>query len=164
MKKKIKSIVIHCSDSSYGSKEVIKRWHTIERGWRDIGYHFIVLNGISSYTSKYKETLDGLIVPCRDLDSDLYIEGLEQGAHALGYNQSSIGVCWIGGQDGENNISPRQYRSLLLLCATWRCKMPSIEIIGHNEAASGAHKACPVIDMEKVRHRVKFLENLHLPF
>jgi len=39
-----RKLIIHCSDSPYPEHgvEVIKKWHVNERGWSDIGYHFVI--------------------------------------------------------------------------------------------------------------------------
>ena len=42
------AIVIHCSDSSYGTVDIIDHWHKM-RGWSGIGYHYVIGNG---YTTK----------------------------------------------------------------------------------------------------------------
>lgn len=74
----ITDIVIHCSATPNGDARFtmldLDRMHR-ERGWRKIGYHFIV-------------ELDGKIVPGRPVE--------EVGAHVAGSNARSIGVCMIG--------------------------------------------------------------------
>ena len=42
--RKIRKIIIHCSATQEGkdvSVETIRKWH-LKRGWRDIGYHFVI--------------------------------------------------------------------------------------------------------------------------
>ena len=48
MARKIKNIIIHCSVSDFGDAELIRSWHVDERGWRDIGYNGVILNGIDA--------------------------------------------------------------------------------------------------------------------
>ena len=76
-------IIIHCSDTT-ASQDIkasdIRQWH-IERGWSDIGYHFVIRR-------------DGLIDLGRDIST--------KGAHAKGHNHDSIVVCLVGGQGGFN--------------------------------------------------------------
>ena len=41
----IKFIVVHCADTPEGrnvSTDEIKRWHMEERGWSDIGCHYVI--------------------------------------------------------------------------------------------------------------------------
>ena len=61
-----------------------------ERGWKDVGYHYIILNGFPGY-SYYKANehfyaLDGSIELGRFLDADNYITEDERGAHVYGWN------------------------------------------------------------------------------
>ena len=54
----IDKIIVHCSATPEGrdvSTEEIKRWHTEERGWDDIGYHWVVELD-SSIKKKEEET------------------------------------------------------------------------------------------------------------
>ena len=83
--KEIKNIIVHCSATREGddsiNAEVIDRWHK-KRGWKGIGYHFVVL-------------IDGSIETGRMIN--------KCGAHTKGMNCSSIGVCYIGGVESERN-------------------------------------------------------------
>ena len=76
--RKIDTIVVHCSATREDRDflvEALRRCHR-ERGFADIGYHFYI-------------TRDGVIHPCRPLH--------QIGAHAAGWNDHSIGVCYEGG-------------------------------------------------------------------
>lgn len=89
--RKIDKIIIHCSDSTFGDVEEIRRWH-IERGWDDIGYHYVILNG---HREGYKDgpgyvkADDGVVETGRPIKFT--------GAHCKGHNIGSIGLCIIGG-------------------------------------------------------------------
>ena len=76
----IRYIVVHCSatraDHPY-PVEALERDH-IARGFRGAGYHFYIRRS-------------GVIHPLRPLE--------RIGAHALGYNRCSWGVCYEGGLD-----------------------------------------------------------------
>lgn len=152
--KRINNIVIHCSDSNFGDAALIDKWHK-EKGWRGIGYHYVILNGMPE-AKKPNPKLDGLIQTGRVLDNDLWIDGNEVGAHALGYNENSIGICLIGGQGGSKAaFTLKQYWSLLLLVGVWKQKINDLKILGHNE--TGVSKACPVINMDLFRERLTAL-------
>lgn len=84
--REIKNHIIHCSDSDFGCVREIRRWHQ-KRGFRDVGYHFIIRQ-------------DGEIEIGRPLD--------EIGAHCKGFNTQSIGTCLIGRQ----NFSKHQFKAL----------------------------------------------------
>ena len=153
--RRISSIIVHCSDSPWGSAKVIDKWHK-QKGWREIGYHFVVLNGkpLGSFLSNRFDSLDGSIEVGRDLDYDLFLEEVEIGAHTLGYNKDSIGICLIG----THVFTIKQYSSLLCLleeCCTVY-KVPFSRICGHYETISGREqgKTCPNIDMEVVRKQL----------
>lgn len=121
--RKIDSIIIHCSDTPAGRDvptEEIKRWHVEERGWSDIGYHYVI-------------ELDGTVKEGRPIS--------RSGAHASGYNANSIGVCYVGGKGGDTR-RPEQNAALVKLIFELKVKygIANEDIKGHNEVSS---KACP---------------------
>ena len=83
MLRKIDTIVVHCSDSPYGSREIIDEWHR-ERGWSEIGYHFVIYNCYPtelSYKNGQPElSQDGWVVTARPLE--------KIGAHVKGLNRN----------------------------------------------------------------------------
>jgi len=127
---KIKKIIVHCSatrENENISAATIKRWHTKERGWSDIGYHYVI-------------HLDGTIVKGRKDDV--------VGAHCLGHNANSLGVCYIGGLDkkGHNPKDTRtleQKIALQSLLKTLTFTHPGSVIYGHRDFSN---KACPSFD------------------
>ena len=125
--RKIDEIIIHCSATREGQDidaETIRKWHK-QRGWRDIGYHYIV-------------RLDGEVELGRPID--------EIGAHVKGHNKTTIGICYIGGveQDGKtpkDTMTYEQEESVRDLITAIRLVCNEhLKISGHNEYAS---KACP---------------------
>jgi len=136
--RKIDKVIIHCSATKptmdIGAKE-IKVWHVKERGWADIGYHFVIRR-------------NGVVETGRDLDGDGDIFE-EAGAHTVGYNANSIGVCMIGGidQNGktENNFSKEQFENLVRLLRVILARHPKATIHGHREFAA---KDCPSFDVQ----------------
>ena len=80
-RKETKYVVIHCADTpadmDVGAAD-IRRWHVDERGWDDVGYHWIIKRS-------------GQLEPGRDQRL--------QGSHALAVNSKSIGVCLVGRGD-----------------------------------------------------------------
>ena len=133
--RKINEIIVHCSATRpnwmAGSKSAakvaeIRRWHRGERGWTDIGYHFII-------------DRDGTVVKGRPVE--------RVGAHVVGKNTFTIGVCLLGGYDAsaddkfEENFTAEQGVALRRLIEDLRKQYPSIMLItGHNQYAA---KACP---------------------
>lgn len=120
--------IIHCSDSGFGNAIMIDSWHR-ERGFKAIGYHFVILNGNIS-AKRHNSYFDGCIETGRPLNMDSLIEPDEVGSHALGYNSSSIGICLIG-KSGQ--FTPAQLRSLHGLIAEIKKHIPDIEVLQHSD-------------------------------
>ena len=127
--RKINEIIVHCAATPEGKNfkaADIDRWHR-ERKMKCIGYHYVV-------------DLDGTVEPGRP--------EREIGAHCLGHNQYSIGVCYVGGlaADGKTPKDTRtatQKEALLALLKKLRAKYPKASIHGHRDFAA---KACPSFD------------------
>jgi len=92
---RVLGIVCHVSASDWGDADAINQWHR-DRGWSQIGYHGVILNGVRTYKAQYDPKLDGHIQPGRP-ESMI-------GAHCLagGMNSVSIGVCCIGNPDTKH--------------------------------------------------------------
>ena len=126
--RQITEIIIHCSASVYGadwSAADIDKLHR-QRGFKCIGYHYVIrLNG--------------------EIERGRNIEAV--GAHCLGHNQHSIGICYIGGLDKlgrpSDTRTPEQKRALTALLYILHSAYPKATIHGHREFAA---KACPCFD------------------
>ncbi len=127
----INKIILHCSATPEGRRttvEDIRLWHK-QRGWSDIGYHYVVY-------------LDGSVHEGRPIE--------RSGAHVFGLNKNSIGVCYIGGVD-KNNLkakdtrTPEQIMALDLLLGSLLDDFKGATLHGHNEFAN---KACPSFDVQ----------------
>jgi len=125
----IEKIIIHCLATPEGrevSIDEVRRWHVKERGWADVGYHWLI-------------ALDGSIEKGRNES--------RSGAHAKGYNSKSIGVAYVGGVD--LNMKPKDTRTdaqklaLHCLMKDLKVRYPNAEIIGHRDVSS---KECPSFD------------------
>lgn len=127
--KKVRFIIVHCSATPAGRNigvSEIRSWHKA-RGFRDVGYHFIV-------------RLDGTIEEGRPLE--------EIGAHCKGLNSCSIGVCYVGGVgiDGKTPADTRteaQKSALKWLIKRLLEHYPDAEVRSHRDFAL---KACPSFD------------------
>lgn len=147
---KISNVIIHCSDSTFGSAAEIRRWH-LERGWKDIGYQFVILNGLIVPETRYQkqlrlQALDGSIEVGRKMDGDPFISVSEAGAHALGYNSNSIGICLIG----KEFFTAAQFYSLAYLLKNIQELWPlsNDNVLGHYDVA---RKSCPNFDVAKFK-------------
>jgi len=129
----INDIIVHCSDSpddlDIGAKE-IKEWHTqkppLGNGWSDIGYHYIV-------------RLDGTIEKGRLIS--------KAGAHCLGHNAHSIGICYVGGRhDGKKGVDTRtkQQKGAMTKLIYNLIQMYRCDVHGHRDYTKG--KTCPNFD------------------
>lgn len=147
---KINKIVIHHSASEFGNAALITKWH-LDRGFFTIGYHFVILNGQISH-SLFNSDFDGHIETGRPLDFDEFMTSVEVGAHAIGVNHTSIGICLIGNTD----FSTRQMHSLVNLLERILRSITSVKsIIGHRDLP-GVSKNCPGFDV------AKFLESYQI--
>lgn len=128
----IDKIIIHCAATAEGKPFTVKdieQWHR-DRGFATIGYHYVIY-------------LDGSIHEGRPLEM--------QGAHTLGQNARSIGICYIGGvdKDGRTPKDTRtfvQKEALKKLVERLQIAYPEATVHGHREFAN---KACPSFDVQK---------------
>ena len=137
----ITHIIIHHSWTTMGDAESFYNGHTLPkpagRGWRDIGYHYVVNNGT------YHPA--GTIQLGRDRDDDEDVME-EVGAHVLGYNRHSLGICAVGNFDDEEpDPGSRQIQSIALLTIKLMrlFEIPIHHVLGHREA--GAIPGVPVV-------------------
>jgi len=144
---RLKNIFVHCSSSPWGEVMIFDEWHK-KRGWRGVGYHYIILNGRPFADVDYWEFLDGQIEAGRHLDDDPIFEADEVGAHVAGRNSSSIGVCLVGKKAFTNNQLATAKHLLLELIAHFGLGIE--DILGHYEDPH-TDKTCPNIPMEFFR-------------
>jgi len=130
--KHVDKVIVHCTATPEGrhtTVEDVKRWH-LDRGWSDIGYHFLVY-------------LDGSVHEGRPLEI--------QGAHCKGQNKNSIGIAYVGGID-KVNFKPKDTRTeeqkeaLVDMLEFFKIAHPEAVIYGHRDFAN---KACPSFDAKK---------------
>ena len=133
----IREIIVHYSATPQGENftvEQIRQMH-LARGFSDIGYHWYIDH-------------DGNLFKGRD-------ENLA-GAHTIGHNSISIGICYCGGcpsrsvknwkNIGMDTRSEKQKSALLNLLKDLKKRYPNATIHGHNEFAN---KPCPGFDARK---------------
>jgi len=126
---KVRYIVVHCTATPRGRDVTVAEvdaWHRA-RGFASIGYHYLV-------------RIDGTIEKGRAED--------RIGAHCLGKNACSIGVCYVGGVECDGRTpcdtrTPAQRTALVKLLTDLRRRYPKAEICGHRDFAA---KACPSFD------------------
>lgn len=119
MDRPIDLVVIHCSATKNGgavSVNTIRQWH-LARGFSGVGYHYVI-------------TIDGKLNATR-------IENMI-GAHALGHNGSSLGICMVGGLGGPDKQNPgaytmSQWDSLRWLVKDILVRHPNARVCGHRD-------------------------------
>ena len=141
----IDRIVIHCSATSFTTDytaEQIKLAH-IARGFRTWGYHYYIRK-------------DGTINTLRPIE--------QMGAHASGYNASSIGICYEGGLNASGKAAdtrtPAQKKSMLELLQKLTAQFKILYLDGHRDLSPDLNdngtvepnewiKMCPCFDVHK---------------
>lgn len=155
----INKIILHCSATKEGenyTEKDIRRWHTTPKaqggnGWKDIGYHFVVL-------------LDGNVEVGRPIETI--------GAHCAGHNADSIGICYVGGLDAngkpKDTRTDAQKKAIEETLKNLIAAYPSVnEIKGHRDYSPDRNgngkieswewiKECPCFDAEpEYKHLLK---------
>lgn len=102
------------ADTSLHTFETVRKWH-LSKGWEDIGYHF--------YIEK-----DGALKAGR---AETY-----HGAHTIGYNQKSLGICLAGNFDATIPTK-KQIDTLAVLLRSLALKynIPKEKIVPHRAFA-----------------------------
>lgn len=143
-RKSTKKIILHCSATREGQDikaKTIREWHK-QRGFEDIGYHYLI-------------DLDGSVEKGRDEKM--------VGAHCVGQNSDSIGICYVGGCDKsmhpKNTLTEAQKHTLLdlvyLLLENYHLTIKDVH--AHNEYAN---KACPSFKIDWFRQEYEKSFNL----
>ncbi|WP_306116856.1 MULTISPECIES: N-acetylmuramoyl-L-alanine amidase [unclassified Roseovarius] len=130
----VDEIIVHCTATRpewYAGRSVeekaaeIRRWHVSDRGWTDIGYHYLI-------------DRDGSVAKGR---AETVV-----GAHVRGHNPGTISISLIGGFGSSetdafsDNFTDAQDATLRDLIADIRGRTLIGKISGHNDYAQ---KACP---------------------
>ena len=103
------------ADTSHHTFEMVKQYH-LSLGWEDIGYHFFINKA-------------GEVTPGRNENY--------HGAHTIGYNSKSLGICLAGNFDATLPTK-EQENSLqaLLEMLQKKYKIPRENIVPHREFAN----------------------------
>lgn len=127
----ITELIVHCTATREGKEytvDTIRQWHK-QRGFSDIGYHYVI-------------HLDGSVENGRSV--------CIAGAHCVGHNTKSIGICYVGGLDADGNPkdtrTKEQRIALKTLLVSLKIIYPGAKIYGHCDFAA---KACPCFDAKE---------------
>ena len=134
----LKRIILHCTATPEGKHfdvDTIRRWHVKDRGWKDIGYHYVIY-------------IDGSVHEGRPIE--------QAGAHTSGHNADSIGITYVGGCDSKmkakDTLNEAQETAMVNLIKALREQYGELSLHGHNEFAA---KACPSF---KVKDKFSWLK------
>jgi len=146
-------IIIHDSHTppEVGQAHEVSSWaleaadNAVYMGLLSIGYHYIIERDGKIVCGRHREKI---------------------GSHTPGFNMDSIGICWVGGRDHEGgpeeNITPKQYKSLLRLLNNLRADYGKpLRIIGHSEIQKyrdASLPPCPQLDMALLREDLVLYE------
>jgi len=129
--RKIDLIVIHCSatrcNRPYPVTTLISD-HDKRFGFT--GYHYYITRDGKTYQTRHEQLV---------------------GAHAIGYNRHSIGVCYEGGYNARgqpaDTRTEAQKASMRRLLKDLMKRFPAAEVLGHRDLP-GVHKDCPCYDVK----------------
>ena len=119
-------IVLHHTDSENTTIETIHKWH-LEKGWFGCGYHRYIREDGSTYQGRPDDTI---------------------GAHTIGYNHDSIGVC-LEGNFTKRALKLHQEQALIKVLVELREKYPEAVITDHR---SFNNTDCPAISTAHVAY------------
>jgi N-acetyl-anhydromuramyl-L-alanine amidase AmpD len=135
----ISHIIIHCAATPNGKPftvQDIDSWHR-ERGFHRFPQAMADFNpGLTSIGYHYVIYTDGTVHVGRHPD--------EIGAHAVGYNKHSLGICLIG----NDHFSPAQWEALNTLVMELLVKYGGAYTVvcGHRDLPN-VRKSCPGFDV-----------------
>ncbi len=158
----VEYLVVHTAAFSGRNcdRDLIDRWHR-ERGWSGIGYHFVITD------DRHDDAEDGTVQPGRPQN--------RPGAHVLGLNRRSLGIC-VAGHGDRRDHTETQRRTLLQLLSDLMDEHPRVtveRVIGHREvndlirdgvvdARFRTSKTCPGtrVDMDEIRTQLRELRSV----
>ena len=124
-------IVVHCSATRSNQNfpvTALIRCHAERFGFT--GYHYYVTRDGTTYQTRHEQLI---------------------GAHAVGFNSHSLGVCYEGGYNerGEptDTRTKAQKTALLKLLRRLKKAHPDAHILGHLDLPN-VHKNCPCFDAQ----------------
>jgi N-acetylmuramoyl-L-alanine amidase len=152
---RVQYLVVHTAafEGRNCDRAMIDRWHR-ERGWSGIGYHYVILN------DRHDRHPDGTLQEGRPTTT--------AGAHAMGLNSRSLGICCVGHGDRAPFTAAQRATLLALLSDLMdRHEVPADRVIGHREVnrlvqeghlgrEHSTTKSCPgrMVDMDELRRDV----------
>lgn len=129
MAKKIKYLVIHCTDTPAGrsvSKKDIEQWHLVENKWSRLGYTDLI-------------DIDGKLINLTPFNQDDVVDVHEKTWGARGINSVSRHIVYAGGKGGDTRTQAQRV-TLHDYVKYMIHRHPHIQVAGHNQFSN---KRCP---------------------
>ncbi len=116
----------------------VYHFHTVDRGWADIGYHFLIDQVGTLYEGRWSGT-DG--IPAHRPDGQVVT-----GAHVGGFNAGNIGVALLGDlRTQPPTAAARRSLALVLLALTGAHQLNPLGRVAYVNPASAARRDVPSI-------------------
>lgn len=139
-------VLHHAAAPRTTTVEDIRTWHVTGRGWRDIGYHRLILMAPGELVQ---------VLPGRPFDGDAEWEPWEYGAHVAGHNAHAVGVCLV--MDTTKEPVPDAMRCAAVDVVADLCEqfgLGASAVRGHREML-GTATLCPgPIDLDAFRAEI----------
>jgi hypothetical protein len=136
---KVRKLIVHhtAGSNTYTNRaeaesqlRAILRYHTVTRGWSDIGYNFLVDKFGNVYEGRWSRSYPAGVSPTGDNASGYGVVG----AHASGWNTGTMGVALLGTHTSAG-ITPAARASLESLLA-WGASRNGINPMGSDRFTS----------------------------
>lgn len=124
-------LVVHCADTAptadIGAAD-IRKWHVNQRGWIDIGYHFVIRRSGNIERGRPAWAV---------------------GAGVEGFNATTLHICLAGGRNGQDDFAPVQKDALRRLIVALRevSDYRAADVCGHRDFPA-VTKLCPGFDVK----------------
>ncbi|MGL5913430.1 MAG: N-acetylmuramoyl-L-alanine amidase [Bacteroidales bacterium] len=132
--KKIKHLIIHCTDTPYGrivTVENIKEWHLAPRpkgnGWKQVGYTDLI-------------GVDGTLTRLVENNEDEFVDPWEVTNGVRGFNAEARHIVLAGGK-GNGKFGEPQFTTLASYIKVFLAKFSHVQVGGHYQFDNG--KTCP---------------------
>jgi hypothetical protein len=151
----VTKVVVHRSGFTCANAALLRWYHRVVNGWRDIGYHFVIGNGAQG------DSVRGGIEAGRPVEFE--------GAHVRGKNAATLGVCLIDNEDHFRTKPPSAIEvHALENAAAFLLDRFGVdcEVLGHGDLAA---KDCPgaavavesVVEVARRRARRSVVREAH---
>ncbi|MCH5213438.1 MAG: N-acetylmuramoyl-L-alanine amidase [Oscillospiraceae bacterium] len=104
-------IVLHHAAAKTCTAADVDSWHKAN-GWSGIGYHYFVRKNGRIYRGRPENTV---------------------GAHVIGHNSYSIGICAEGDYSTETVMTEAQKSAIQELIRDIKTRYPNIKVVGHKD-------------------------------